>query len=133
MSKKIAPREYAKAFIEATVDASRDEIRKRAEVLYTLLKRDHNESIFSQIIEEAEKYLHDEGMTNVLVQTTTPLTPTQKKTLSAALEKDADNIRWQERIDPTIGAGIRMQIGDTVIDATMHGRLEQLRKALLSR
>lgn len=132
MSKKIAPHEYAKAFIDATKDASREEIRKRVEVLYTLLKRDHNEHLFPRIIQEAETYIENEGTVRVQVETGVALTSAQKNMLAEAIGQNADVVRWQEQVNESLGAGLRVTIGDTIIDATMHGRLELLRKSLLS-
>jgi F-type H+-transporting ATPase subunit delta len=42
-------------------------------------------------------------------------------------------VELRVRIDPSVLGGVRISVGDTVIDGTVRHRLEQLRESLLQR
>lgn len=66
------------------------------------------------------------------VTTARPLEPAQEKNLQKRLQ-DKFNKRVQMKIaeDPELLGGLKVQVGDTVIDSTLRGRLDRLRDQLI--
>ena len=74
---------------------------------------------------------------NIEVATATtaiPLTPEQEAELVRTFEaRTGKTIEMKTEIDPSVLGGVRVRIGDTVFDGTVHGNLERLREQLLVR
>jgi F-type H+-transporting ATPase subunit delta len=68
----------------------------------------------------------------VTVTTTQALTVDQKKKLVAAIEKKYDQkVELQENIDASVIGGLSVRFGSTEYNATVSGKLAQLRQELL--
>ncbi len=67
------------------------------------------------------------------VTTARPLEPAQEKNLQERLQ-DKFNKRVKLKIaeDPELLGGLKVQVGDTVIDSTLRGRLDRLRDQLIN-
>lgn len=67
------------------------------------------------------------------VTTARPLEPAQEKNLQERLQ-DKFNKRVKMKIaeDPELLGGLKVQVGDTVIDSTLRGRLDRLRDQLIN-
>jgi F-type H+-transporting ATPase subunit delta len=50
--------------------------------------------------------------------------------LAAYLERDADKVTIRARVDPAIIGGVVARVGDQLIDDSVRGRLERLRRTL---
>ena len=85
------------------------------------------------IIKELERLRERErGIIDAFVDTPTPLSAALRKKLIAALEKRADKkIILHESKEPELIGGLRIKIGDEVIDGSIKGRLSQLKQSLL--
>ncbi len=60
-----------------------------------------------------------------------PLTEKERKEIAKILEqKTGQHISLTERIDPTIGGGLLIQLGDWEFDATVAGRLRRMKHAI---
>lgn len=60
-----------------------------------------------------------------------PLTEKERKDITKILEqKTGTHITLTERIDPAIGGGLLIQVGDWEFDATVAGRLRRMKHAL---
>ncbi|MWB99288.1 F0F1 ATP synthase subunit delta [Agromyces seonyuensis] len=71
------------------------------------------------------------GFRVATVTSATPLTAAQLDRLSAGLGSQYEgSIRLNDIVDPTIVGGLRVQIGDDVIDGSIAARLESLRQQL---
>ena len=71
------------------------------------------------------------GETTATVETARPLTDRQRVDLAAALAKAAGRaVHLQARVEPALVGGVRVQMGDLQIDATLLGRLQRM-EALL--
>lgn len=85
-------------------------------------------------VREAYRDLADEaaGIAQAEARSVVPLTPDQRRRLVAGLEKQfGRTIVLQERIDPSVLAGVSVQVGDRLIDGSAAGRLARMRDALL--
>lgn len=67
------------------------------------------------------------------VQVAVPLTESERDRLAAVLARDAGRpVHLNEIVDPSIIGGIRIEIGDQVIDGTIATRLDDARRKLAS-
>jgi F-type H+-transporting ATPase subunit delta len=81
--------------------------------------------IFEELADEAA------GVVRAEARTVVPLTEQQRARLAAVLSRATGRrVVLEERIDPGILAGVRVQIGDRLIDGSAAGRLERLREEL---
>ena len=127
---KILPSDYAKAFLGAVKDASREEVRVRIETLFALLRQKNEAYLFPKVAGEIEHLLSEEGTTVVHLSSAEQLSVEQKKQLSQIIGFDPGTVRFEERLDPAIGSGVRIRVGDMVIDTSTSARLQALRKIL---
>lgn len=67
------------------------------------------------------------------VTTAKPLTAEQEKNLQERLQdKFNKRVKLKTKEDPELLGGLKVQVGDTVIDSTLRGRLDRLRDQLLN-
>jgi F-type H+-transporting ATPase subunit delta len=72
------------------------------------------------------------GVVRAEVCTVMPLNGGQRKRLVAALERiTKQHVSLAERIEPSVLAGVRLQVGDRFIDGSAAGRLARLREELV--
>ena len=98
-----------------------------------LLTTKQREALLPDIVEQFDA-LRDErlGIVNVHVTTAVALTPEQQQTLLLALEQHTQkNVRVRTNVDPAVKGGLRIRIGDTVLDATVTHMLERLHRRFL--
>ena len=73
-----------------------------------------------------------EGVVAAEAATVLPLTPQQRDRLVAALERlVGQRVRLEERRDPSVLAGVRLRVGEQLIDGSAAGRLARLREELM--
>lgn len=67
------------------------------------------------------------------VTTARPLDPAQVKSLQERLQdKFNKRVKMKIKEDPELLGGLKVQVGDTVIDSTLRGRLDRLRDQLIN-
>ena len=67
------------------------------------------------------------------VSTARPLEPAQEKNLQERLQdKFNKRVKLKIKEDPELLGGLKVQVGDTVIDGTLRGRLDRLRDELIN-
>lgn len=75
-------------------------------------------------------------MQTVIITTANKLSAAQFKKAQSVIEKkmkmDTTDISYEQIIDPTVLGGIKITAGSKEIDATVQGKLEKIRKQLLS-
>ena len=98
--------------------------------LLMLLVDKRREPVLDNIIEEFAKYRDEhEGRVHARVTTARPLPDAEMKRLVAVLEKrTGKSVDLHEKIDPAVIGGIRVNLGDHVLDGTVRRRLEDLRR-----
>jgi len=73
------------------------------------------------------------GIVEAKVASAQPLTDTQAKALIASLgTRTGKTIRLSWSLDPALLGGLKVQVGSTVLDASLQGQLRQLKTQLLS-
>jgi F-type H+-transporting ATPase subunit delta len=73
------------------------------------------------------------GLVRAEARTAAPLTDSQRERLVAALGRITERqVKLEERIDPEVLAGVRVLVGDRLIDGSAAGRLERMREQLMS-
>ena len=71
------------------------------------------------------------GVETVKVTTAVPIGPAERDLLTARLSAyTGKQVRLDEAVDPTVVGGVVAQIGDEIVDGSVRGRLERLRRAL---
>ena len=86
----------------------------------------------SPALRESARVAADEGGSELATVTVAaPLTGEQQSRISSMLEKNAGRpVRVTTVIDPSLVGGVRIQIGDDVIDGSVRSRLDDLRLQL---
>jgi F-type H+-transporting ATPase subunit delta len=73
-----------------------------------------------------------DGVVVAEAETVVPLASQQRERLVAALERlTGQRVRLDERLDPTVLAGVRLRVGDRLIDGSAAGRLARMREELM--
>jgi F-type H+-transporting ATPase subunit delta len=73
----------------------------------------------------------ERGLERVKVTTAVPLDPSERDLLAARLAaRSGKRVQLEESVDPGLIGGVVAQVGDEIIDGSVRGRLERLRRAL---
>jgi F-type H+-transporting ATPase subunit delta len=84
--------------------------------------------VYDELADEAE------GIVRAEARAAIPLTEAQQKRLAAALARNTGKrVVLVTRVDPSVLAGVVVQLGDRMIDGSAAGRLERIREELLPR
>lgn len=95
---------------------------------------DHDRGALVGEVAAAYEHFADEAAGIVAAEacTAVSLTEQQRARMISALERMiGKQIRLQVRVDPSVLAGVRLQVGDRLIDGSAAGRLARLREELL--
>lgn len=124
----VVPRERKRAILlEALPDLS-EPVRR---FLDLLIRRDRLELV-PQIAERLRELVAEaRGIETARVVTAVPLGEAERQLLTRRLSAFVGKrVMLEESVDPSLIGGVVAQIGDQVIDGSVRGRLEQLRRAL---
>jgi F-type H+-transporting ATPase subunit delta len=128
--KNTPAKHYAAALFEACrkkPEAIRAVVKRFGE----LLKARHDLRLLPRIADELDAYARKaEGLTDVEIQSATPLSDAQAKTLLQARGLKTEEISLRTSTDPQIIGGMRVRIGDRLIDGSVRFRLSSLRQKL---
>jgi F-type H+-transporting ATPase subunit delta len=86
-------------------------------------------------VSEAFQALADraDGVVVAEAETVAPLTDQQRDRLVAALERlTGQRVRLEERLDASVLAGVRLRVGDRLIDGSAAGRLARMSEELMA-
>ena len=82
---------------------------------------------FRQLVQEAR------GVETATVTTAVPIDERQMSLIASRLtQRVGKAVQIEARVDPSIIGGVVAQIGDDVIDGSVRGRLERLRRSLMA-
>jgi F-type H+-transporting ATPase subunit delta len=101
-------------------------------LLEVLVNHQRGEAV--QAVSQAFDALADraEGVVVAEAETVVPLTGQQRQRLVAALARlTGQRVRLEERVDPSVLAGVRLRVGDRLIDGSAAGRLARMREELM--
>ena len=108
-----------------------DQVCRPVMGLLQVLIDKRREPVFDNIVDEFEKYRDEhEGRVHVKITTAKPLSDDEKERLVAALSKTTGkSVDLHETTDPAVIGGIRVNLGDYVLDGTVRRRLDDLRRS----
>jgi len=120
----------AKAKVVAKLLA--DQASKQTVAILTSLVGQARGRRIGELVKRASSLVADEaGRLVATVQTAAPLSPVQTERLAASLAKTAGrDVTINEVIDPSLIGGVRVAVGDRIIDGTVASKLAALRLAL---
>jgi F-type H+-transporting ATPase subunit delta len=99
-----------------------------------LVKRDLFTHI-DPVLKEIEKILNEQrGILPVIAESALPLDGELEALITGELKKrkGAGEVRLEKRINPSLIGGLRLRIGDEVIDASLRSQLQQMAGELAS-
>jgi F-type H+-transporting ATPase subunit delta len=107
-----------------------DQFRSLLQILISRGRLD----LASQILDEFRRLLDEyRGVAVVEVTTAVPLDPAATRLLTQRLATfTGKQVRLESRVDPSIIGGVVARIGDELIDDSVRGRLDRLRRQLKS-
>ena len=120
-------RSIADAFVAHADNAKPAELKEAARTLVaSLVKRGelHRVRDLVRSLEGAWRRKH--GMASIRVETAVPLSAASK----ASLETSANGASVETLVKPELIGGARVRIDDRIVDASVSGRLERLRRTL---
>lgn len=72
----------------------------------------------------------EEARRSVVVESATALNPAERQKVEAGLAKDhGDKLIIEYKINPELLGGLRIKVGDDVLDGSVQGRIDRLSKA----
>lgn len=128
---KITVQQYAAAYLAATADASREQARTAAETLVGILRRNQHTRLLPAIVAAVERVGSGKTGPDVRVTTARAFDDAEVATLVKSMGIDSETSRVTTQVDPAVGSGVRVQVGDMVVDATFAAKLQALRAVLL--
>ncbi len=115
--------------------ALKDKLDRPALGLLHVLIDKQREMLLDNIVQEFDRFRDvREGRLHAYVTTARELGDDQRGQLVAKLEAaTGKKIQLHEKVEPRVLGGIRVKVGDNVIDGTVRRRLHDLRGALVSK
>jgi F-type H+-transporting ATPase subunit delta len=112
--------------------AFEDKVGRPVLGLILLLVEKRREPLLDNVVEEFEHYRDQhEGRLQASVTTARKMDADLAEALRAALEQQTKKtVVLDERIDPEVLGGIRVTLGDSVIDGTVRRGLQDMRRSL---
>ena len=125
-----APFADRRSVVERLLGAGR--VRAQVENLVQLLARRGRISILPAVSAEYRRLLNlERGILEARVTSPTPLGEADIATLTRKVEAmTGAKVEFTAAVDPALIGGLTVRVGDTLIDASVRGRLERLRERL---
>ena len=127
-----SPRIDATAKKRVLREALGDRIDRPVMGLLHVLVNKRREMLLDNIADEFERYRDlREGRQHVYITAARPVDEDQLGEIRSRLEKaTGTQVLVHVKIDPRVVGGLRIKLGDKVIDGTVRGRLQQLKQML---
>ena len=130
--RKLTPRQYAQLLYNLTLDCKKNEAEARIKAFANYLIKQRATMLMPRIRQAfLEIWNLENDVVEAEVTSARKISSGMKTNLTKAL--GAKKLEIKEIIDSKLIAGARFRIGDTVIDGTLKGHLESLRKHLYAR
>lgn len=126
---KLGADEKSSLFLSVAQDAFGEDMRSFVRVLIDARRIE----LLPEIRELYESFRAlAEGVAKARIESAQPLTDAQVGELTAAMAKRlGKRVEATTEVNPALIGGARIAVGDTVIDGSVRGRLEQMRQTLL--
>lgn len=125
---KLSIRDYAEALYEL-VSANPEKTKGLVSRFYQKLQTDRKTNLLPLIVNELQR-LEDEQQDRFRVEVVTarPLEQTVRRDMRHYLKQHFSKreVEIEETIDPDLIGGLKIKVGDRVVDHTIQGKLEQL-------
>lgn len=123
---RYSPKQYAQALYESLKEVKDADLVFRN--FYSILLRNNDLKLLSKIIEKIEEIDKEKrGVVEVKIASTKKIEPE----IIEKLRKLIKNAEIQEEIDPSLIGGLKIQIGDLLIDGSIKAKLNKLRQSLI--
>jgi len=123
---RYSPKQYAQALYESLKEVKDADLVFRN--FYSILLRNNDLKLLSKIIEKIEEIDKEKrGVVEVKIASTKKIEPE----IIEKLRKLIKNAEIQEEIDPSLIGGLKIQIGDLLIDGSIKAKLNKLRQSLV--
>ena len=127
MSKK-SNRQYAQALYIVTKDLKGKELDGVLEGFLKILVKDHKLKQAGNIITEFEKYSKEmSGIKSIEITSAFELDNKIIKEIKSAF---GDKVEEETEVDENIMGGIKVRVGDTILDASLKTQLNRLKQSL---
>ncbi len=123
----ITPRQYAVSLYESLKDEKNaEEVGRKILNFAKLLRKNNDLRQKNKIIAEFKKYWNKErGIVGVAVKSARPLTEKEKEGIKKKFA--SKEVELKEKIDKSLIGGMVLKIGDTIIDGSVKGLLQNLK------
>ncbi len=131
--KKTSPKQFALALHSATLGKSASESEKIVKSFVALLSKKRMLSKSKQIISDFKKISQKEkGIVEAIVTTSHPLADSAEEKIKTFVKKEfgAKEVEIHHKLEESLLGGMKIKIGDTVIDNSLKGRLREMKIAL---
>lgn len=121
-------RDLAKALVDLTKDAPQERVKVIVDKFVRHLEEIHATALLPRILPAFDaEWLSASGGVQVRLGSASVLTKNIKEKIKAAVPGVAE---IEEEVDPTLLGGIRIQVADMLIDATLKRRIKKLEQSL---
>ena len=126
---KYSAKQYARALYDSLKEAKEAEKELVFKNFYALLIRNNDLKLINKIIEKIEEIDKEErGVVEVEISSAKKLEEETIEKLRKLIGKKAE---IYEKIDPSLIGGLKIQIGDLLLDGTLKAKLNKLRRSLI--
>ena len=124
---------YGRALYQVTAGLGEKDVKKAVSRFVEILSARHELQLAPDVIDAFEAEAREaEGIREVRVTSAEELPDDRKKTLAASFKKALDaevEMTWET--DPSLIAGAIVRYDDVLLDASVKGSLERLKKTLI--
>ena len=126
---RYTPKQYARALYESLREVKEDEVDFIFKNFYTVLLRNNDLKLINKIIEKIEEIDKEErGVVEVEITSAKEI---DKDLVSKLRNLIGKKIEIEEKIDPSLIGGLKIQIKDLLIDGSIKAKLNKLRQSLV--
>lgn len=128
--RRISIKKYAQVLYEVTKDLPKEQIKVEIGNFLKLVARNKDSKHLNKIFEAFNEYFKkQESIVDVHVVSAEALTPGQREDLQNHIKKEqkVKTVNLNEKTDKSLLGGFILKIGDTIFDASLKTRLEELR------
>jgi len=131
---RISPKQYAQTLYDLTDGKSKPDISKSVADFARYLHKERKLKLADRIIEQFGKiYNNEKNIVEAEVRTAEKLSAGTEKKVKEYVEKkyNAKEVVLKNIVDESVKGGIIVKVGDEVMDGSLRGKLERLRKILV--